>query len=273
MLVTTMTLTDMPRLIFSRLDTIVRIFRSEARLGLAGIASLLFTVLSIALTVSSNNRMYIMPRHGSSKRFFYNFFNVASVIFSVLSCLGFYGTSFPFFPKERAHTHTHTGLNFHDPYDGHAWKREWIGSSGKFMIAASTSRLLGILWSFISDKCCSSSDVSTDSFFVPYEEFAEDDKKRKLKYGELKRRRQLCCAFLTCSLLISILACTLFPVIINGVVKSGLRDYAVIGSEKSSDSISLRIVATRVMIFFTSPLSTLQIRMKCSREANLLWRN
>lgn len=73
----------------------------------AGIASLLFTVLSIALTVSSNNRMYIMPRHGSSKRFFYNFFNVASVIFSVLSCLGFYGTSFLVF-SERESTHTHT---------------------------------------------------------------------------------------------------------------------------------------------------------------------
>ena len=189
----------------------------------AGIASLLFTVLSIALTVSSNNRIYIMPRHGSMKRFFYNFFNVASVIFSILSCLGFYG------------------LNFHDPYDGHDWKWESIGSSGKFMIAGATTRLVGILWSFISDKCCNTNDVSTDSFFVPYEDMNDDDddddefeKKRKPTYGDLKRRLQLGCGCLTCGLFISVLACTLFPVVIHNVVKSGLRDYAVIGSEKST---------------------------------------
>ena len=188
-----------------------------------GILALLFTVMSIAVTVSNNNRIHIMPKHGSTARFFYHFFNVSSVVSSVLSCLCFYG------------------LNYHDPYDGHDWKSESIGMSGTVMIVGSSMRLLGVLWSFISDKCCQDRQISTDSFFVPYVEGDEDEddenvvrKTSKLTYNDMKRRRQWCCGCLTCGLIISILAFTLFPVLIRDFVDSGLRDYAIIGSKKSS---------------------------------------
>ena len=80
--------------------------------------------------------------------------------------------------------------------------------------------------------------------------------RRELKYGELKRRRQLCCAFLTCSLLISILACTLFPVIINGVVKS---DFVItLWLDPRNLGFDCLWIAYTGMIFYTSPLSTLE---------------
>ena len=103
-------------LIFSRLDTIVHLQIGGATWFGAGIASLLFTVLSIAHGIEQQQNVYRAETWPSD---FSQFFQCSLQSFPFSLVWDFTVRRFRFFRK-RAHTHTHTGLNFHDPYDGHA---------------------------------------------------------------------------------------------------------------------------------------------------------